>query len=395
MVKKLRTKFVVVTMLFMITVFGIIFTANSLYNRYLIRLDTLHTLEWIADCPTLVEQLGAKETDQYFESSPIYYVLLDDNGNIEYQVDSEGDTSVKMPAKFLQSIKNSSDNEWAWKSYIYISRKADNGNLEIYYTDSSEHLQRIPQIIGGIVLFLMGVILLFGVSMHLSKYVVEPAESAIKREKQFIADASHELKTPIAAISINAQAMKEDNDENQHLKNIISEADRMDRLVRKLLTLSYIEAQGSQFDKCHFSLSEACEEIVLTLESIAFEKKIKYEYQIKENIEYFGNEDEIKQVIVILLDNAVKHTPELGKIAFQLEIDKCRPLIQVYNTGSGIAEEDIPHIFERFYNTEKSRSDMDSFGLGLAIAKSIIEAHSGTIKASSQYGVSTSFRVEL
>lgn len=131
------------------------------------------------------------------------------------------------------------------------------------------------------------------------------------------------------------------------------------------------------------------------MESIAFEKKIFYKYQVKSGITYWGNQDEIRQVVVILLDNAIKHTPEMGRIKFTLAMQRNRPVIQVFNTGEGINPADIPHMFERFYCTEKSRNETDSFGLGLAIAKSIVENHGGKIKVKSQYGENACFYVEL
>lgn len=234
------------------------------------------------------------------------------------------------------------------------------------------------------------------ISLFLSRFVTEPAEKALEREKQFISDASHELKTPLAAISINAQALQAEIGNDRHIRHILSEARRMDVLVQKLLKLSYIEEVGKRIEMEKFSLSKAAEEMVLTFESNVFERKINFEYEIEDGIFYCGNEDEIKQVIMILLDNAMKHSDEAGRIFFQLRRSGKSIVATVENSGTAISPDDLPHIFERFYRADKSRaSDENSYGLGLAIAKAVLDSHNAKITTERKEGEVTRFMVEF
>ena len=143
-------------------------------------------------------------------------------------------------------------------------------------------------------------------------------------------------------------------------------------------------------------MTDSCEEIALTMESVSYEKNLQFVYSIEKDIFYYGNCEEIKQVIIILIDNAIKHTPINGQIEFFLSEKENRPEIHVINTGAGILPEDIPHIFERFYCGEKSRNTKkDSFGLGLAIAKAILDRNGGSITVKSEFGKYAKFTILL
>lgn len=396
MVKKLRYKFVIITMLLMASVFGILASVDFLYSLYWNNMETLQLLQWFAASDCLKEGKDNIEVSQQDFGSPIYFVLLDSDGQVISTVNTSNNNHISAPDKLITAVREGSPEGWKWKSYIYTVREYEDNQMGIYYVNMLDDTQTFPRLLGEIFLIAVGFALLLKVSFYLSKYVVEPAKNALEREKQFITDASHELKTPVTAISINAQALRNELNDNKHLNYIISESARMDRLIHKLLTLSYLEEQGAKVTKELFSLSECCEEIVLTLESMAFEKKIQFEYDIEEEIDYMGNVDEIKQVITILLDNAIKHTPEKGKIKLNLCSKKGKPLLTVFNTGKGISPEDLPHIFERFYCTEKSRNEAsENFGLGLAIAKTIVDTHKGKISATSELGCNVCFYVEL
>lgn len=394
MVKKLRYKFVVVTMTLMVTVFGIFFLSDYLYGRYWDEVDILDTLEWFADAGVFRNEVYAGMTQQQREEGyPVYFVLLDKAGQV---VATTGTTSKRAPEEVVRAVCSNPPGVWKWHSYIYTIRQYEDGQQGVYLTNVAERSVSWRQIAGMTGLVCAGFLLLLGVSFYLSKYVVEPARSALEREKQFISDASHELKTPIAAISVNAQALMGQMEENKHLRYILSESERMDRLIRRLLTLAVMEGQEKHSPKEIFSLSDCCEEAALTMESMAYEKKLRFTYKIEHPVMFYGNKDEIRQLIAILLDNAMKHTAGQGEIQFYLKRKSSYIVFWVYNTGQGITEEDLPHIFERFYSTEKSRSEKtDSFGLGLSIAKAITEDHGGKISVKSEYGSYACFTVSF
>ena len=274
---------------------------------------------------------------------------------------------------------------------MYTVKDLSDGNKLIVLQDTSNKSNAATRAFGT-ALIILGVGALALLTFFLSKFITEPARKALEREKQFVSDASHELKTPISAISINAQALEMESD-NINVKNILSETKRMNSLIEKLLTLSKYEKTPIK-DKEICSMSDILNEISLTYESIAFEKEIGYQYEIEDGITVRGDEDELKQLAVILIDNAIKNTEPLGLVTINLSKQNNHCVFEVKNTGKGIAEKDLPHIFERFYTLSNSRSD-NSFGLGLPIAKSIAERYKGTITVNSVINEETVFTVKL
>ena len=221
----------------------------------------------------------------------------------------------------------------------------------------------------------------------LTKRIVKPAEESFNKQKDFIADASHELKTPLSVITASAEALEANPKEKKWLNNIKSESDRMNNLIIDLLDLA--KTENGSMELTIGNLSKVVEHSVLTFESIAFEKNIKFDYHIDKDINIKMNENSIRQVMEILLDNAIKHSSERGKVEVNLTDGK-EIVLTVTNTGDPIPKGEEEKIFERFYRVDKSRNRNENrYGLGLAIAKNIIASHNGTIKAYSKNGKTT------
>lgn len=391
MIKKLRQKFVMVTMVFMMATLGALLLANNISMKYWQEQEIVQELEWYAESDSFFEfDLLAEEYDK-----PIFAIELDKELHIQniqasLRTGGEAPSEEEISAIFSRPLDKNK-----WKSYRYIIKEQADGYL-LVITDTSEGKGAFYRALSNFFLLCTGFSALLLVSLFLSRFVTEPAKNALEREKQFISDASHELKTPLAAISINAQVLQTEFSDNKYLRNILSETRRMNLLIQKLLRLSYLEEAGSNIEKKLFTLSRSCEETALSMESSIFEQKIKFSYEIEENVTYCGNEEDIKQVIVILLDNAIKHTPKLGTIIFELKRNHVCPVMLVKNSGQGIPPEDLPHIFERFYQIDKSRNNSsDSYGLGLAIAKAILDAHGAKINVESEYGKGAAFIISF
>ena len=265
--------------------------------------------------------------------------------------------------------------------YIYTKKELNNGNILLVIIPNEVSGNGWMVTVETVLLAVIAVFVLVLASFYLSRFVTDPAKKAIEREKRFISDASHELKTPLSAISINAQALELNSESSIYVRNILSESERMNRLIDRLLTLSKLEEDSiKEFDQ--FSLSQIVQEMLLTFETIAYECKCELNYSIEDGLLQYGNADEIRQLTAILLDNAIKNNDN----NYPVEFICCRSaegnIIEVSNTGIGIDEESIKHVFDRFYTTDQSRND-SSFGLGLAIAKAIVERHDGQISVSS------------
>ena len=237
-------------------------------------------------------------------------------------------------------------------------------------------------------------------SYVLSTWALKPVEEAWTKQKQFVADASHELKTPLTVILADSDVLlnhEQDsiNDQKQWITSIQSEANRMRKLVENMLFLAKNDANKATVEMVDCSLSDICFHCVLPFESIAFEKGIELIDDVEENIIVHGDEALLKQLILIFLDNAIKYTPEGGKIYFRLSQNQNKPHISIRNTNSYIPPEERVHIFERFYRMDKSRKYQGGAGLGLSIATQIAKTHKIKLHVNSTKELGTEFTLDF
>ena len=271
--------------------------------------------------------------------------------------------------------------QWKWKSYIYALTERSDGTWQVVFSDLNSYPTPVDQILLTVSFTIFGFLLLGFVSLYLSRYITKPALDAISREKRFVSDASHELKTPLTAIRSNAQVLQRQIAPNRYLDYILSETKRMDDLIQNLLGLAKLDNNPSfkGFDK--INLSTICDEMVLTYESLAYEEGKLITSDISEDINIEGQEVQLRQLVTILLDNAIKHSLNSGSIQISLKQFKKEAVLKISNPSQSYSPDIMTNLFERFYQSEKSRQDTSSFGLGLAIAKAIVDRHHGSIKA--------------
>ncbi len=240
-----------------------------------------------------------------------------------------------------------------------------------------------------LLIFVLLEVLFVLISKNIANRIARPVEKSFNQQKQFIADASHELKTPLAVIMASADALESNPTEKKWLENIKSESDRMNKLIADLLELAKSDFVN---DKSQFSvgnLSKTVEKSILTFEGVMFENGVLLSDEIEENIELNMSEAKIQQLISILLDNAVKHSETGGTVEVKLKKDK-DIVLTVTNQGEGIPEGEEEKIFERFYRADESRNRNENrYGLGLAIAKNICKSHNAKISAKSGDGKTT------
>ena len=225
----------------------------------------------------------------------------------------------------------------------------------------------------------------------IARQIVLPVEKSFEKQKQFISDAGHELKTPLTVIGANADLLESEIGDNKWLEYIRSETARMNGLVKSLLTLARMEnTEPPDTVKSNFDISKTVEEMTMVFESVIYENELTLTTEIEPAVFLRGSRDEIKQLVSILIDNAVKHCKKNGVITVSLKRgkNKNRVLLSVANQGDPIPENERSRIFERFYRADESRSGSENrFGLGLAIAKAITERHRGQISVDCRDGV--------
>lgn len=230
---------------------------------------------------------------------------------------------------------------------------------------------------------------------------MKPIIEAWEQQKQFVADASHELKTPLSIITANYDALlahKEETIDSQikWLGYIKTGMDRMTKLINDLLYLAKMDNVNLEIEKTVFNLSDEVHNVVSPMAAGAIERGIALSQSVEPNVMVEGDPERIKEVIAILFDNAIRYTNENGNINLSLAKSKRQVTFSIRNTGNGISEQDISHVFDRFYRADSSRThENGGFGLGLSIAKSVINASGGDIHVSSVENGWTTFMFTL
>lgn len=248
-----------------------------------------------------------------------------------------------------------------------------------------------------------GIALVFAAAIGyvLSGGAMKPVREAYEKQRQFAADASHELRTPLAVVLASADLLRSDPSiSSPFLKQVIEdvrdEVKKMTKLVGDLLTVARSDAKANQLKPVRMDLISAAQQTVRIMRPFAEKKDIVITEELPTRAEIYADEQKIRQLILILVDNAVKYTPEHGNISIRIQEEKGSVELSVSDTGIGIAPEHIERIFDRFYRVDKARSRrMGGNGLGLAIAREIAEAHGGHITVESDVGKGTTFRVQL
>ncbi len=242
--------------------------------------------------------------------------------------------------------------------------------------------------------FVVMAVAAFFIVRHITNRAFQPLQDALAQQRQFISDASHELKTPLAIMQMNADILtSEVGADNKHLRYFQEQISRMNRLVLGMLTLSRLE-KGEVFENVSFSLSNVVETTTLAFEAPIFEQGKTLETHIAPDVVWIGDQEKTAQLIEILMENALKYCDDKGLIRVTLEGGKNKHL-EVYNTGNGLTSEEITHIFDRFYRADASRhtNSQVSFGIGLSIAKRIADGEKLKIFVTSEPGKWVSFDV--
>ena len=343
--------------------------------------------------PPMPNNPGFITESPIFRLSTFYSVALSMDGEV-IEIKNEQPTihSDKELHKLAMNIFESSKVNGS-KSNLSYYKAEKSGYILIVFMDntfineSASTLFRYTLIFGALAL-----VVFFFISVFSAKKIVEPLEENYKKQKQFISDAGHELKTPVSVVNANAELLSREIGNNQWLDNILYENERMGVLVGQLLELARSENVTPNMERVNFS--RLCNGEALPFESVAYEKGISIINNISDGIYIEGNSAQLKQLVSILIDNALRHSD--GKeIYLGLFAEHKKIRLSVINQGQSIPDEEKTKIFERFYRIDSVRNSEDNhYGLGLAIAKSITENHSGNISVHCNNGY-VEFRAEF
>lgn len=401
MLKKLKIRLILHNMLILALAFALLFVAFSVFVY--IREETKITNDLKDKMEASKISFSHPESEEMETGDKIYNisfsVLVDANGNIVNTTNTDLDEeSIKNATQFALS----SDSERGNYNDLEISflRKAENGGFIVSFL-SREHLQeRLKENIShGALAMFISLIVFWAISIRFATTALAPVEKAWEQQKQFLADASHDLKTPLTVILANNNIISAHRDETvesqmKWIESTSEEAGRMSDLVNKMLELAKSEATKDELKIGEHDLSELVENAILQFEVVAFEKNISIEAGIQPNMIVRTHPQTFSKVLEILFDNAIKYSDENGKISIALYQSGKKIYFTINNSGEIIPPDELSHIFERFYRTNKERK-VGGHGLGLSIAKKKCDMLGCKLTVESNEDDGTTFTITL
>ena len=322
---------------------------------------------------------GFNSDSPMFQLSTFYTVAISYDGEV---LEIKNESSAVHTDSDLEALARSIINgarESGTKNNLAFYKMDKGGYTLVTFMDNTVVNENATMLFRYTLIFgAVALVLFFFLSVFLARKIVNPLEESYNKQKQFISDAGHELKTPVSVVSANAELLSREVGDNQWLKNIQYENERMAVLIGQLLDLARTENVTPQMEILDFSRLVSGE--TLPFESVAFEKNLLLSSSIMDDVRLEGNSTQLKQIVSILLDNAIRHSSGGGEVYITLKKEHGLARLFVVNSGDEIPKEQIEQLFERFYRVDTARNGEDKhYGLGLAIAKAITTAHKGHI----------------
>ena len=426
MIKKLRFKFILTNMalvsLVLVIVFGVLVGSTSQRLSAQSVSAMRLALEWseLDDPPRfefgpppadLEEDAYRQEArrnrgeDRQFMMIPVFCAALNEDSSVaalHFRDSVEVSDEVLEQAVAQALAKSSPSGVLPRLDLRYMVEVSADGVTHIAFADRSWERSNLNSLIGTSLLIGAGALLgFFLISLLLSKIATRPVEKAWEQQRQFVADASHELKTPLTVILANSGILLAHRDDTvarqaKWVEYIREEAQRMKGLVEDMLFLAKSDAARTAVSRIGVDMSETAESCLLPFESVAFEAGVSLACDIQPGLLVPGDEGQLRRLVLILLDNACKYAGEGGAVELLLCRAQEKVRLTVHNSGAPIPAEHLPHLFERFYRSDSARTrEAGGYGLGLAIAKSIVDGHRGKITVASAPGAGTAFTVLL
>lgn len=413
MIGKLRQKFIATNMLLVSLVLLAVFSIQTFsayqHAREQVLQSQMMALQWITKEHPLDFEFNGPRRDKKgqapnhdFPSVPIFAAEVDESGRIIALQEGPGatvsqETAQELVDTALSDQKNRGDLPGLNLSYLFHTE--DERQFFVFADNQIVSFTVRNQLITSLLICTLALTGFYLISRFLARLSLEPVEQAWEQQRQFVADASHELKTPITVILANTGIVMAHPDDpvREQVKwigYIQDEATRMKALVDDLLFLAKSDASRLTSHPAPISMDQLVTGALLPFESVAFEANVRLVENVTPGITIQGDEAQLHRLVVILLDNAVKYAGEEGTVTLRLDKLQDRPRLSVHNTGPAISPEHLPHLFDRFYRSDASRDRAQGgYGLGLAIAKSIAEGHGGEITAESSPESGTTFTV--
>lgn len=399
MIKNLRFRFIKIMMLSLFAVLFIIIGAmNIAYNlrNQIIADEKLKLLTVFGGImpdyddynkmkpPVQKDNPGFRMNPETPFVSRYFSVLYENGEKVFVDISHIASLSEIEAMEYAEKIYTSGKENGSYKNYRYLSVNNETGTLIVFLDYSEEKNDSTTLLVTSVIISVIGYIAVLVLVTIISGRVIQPIIKNIERQKRFISDAGHEIKTPLAIIAANAEVLEitcSDNREaDEWLRSIKHQIERLNALVHSMLRLSKMDEEGLILKEEEFSLSEAVESSVISFSALAKADNKNLKLDVTDGIFIKGDENTIRELVTILTDNAVKYSSNDSEISIKLERRGKNSIMEFCNRADNINIANIDKLFERFYREDASRSsDKTGYGLGLSIAKSIVEAHKGSI----------------
>ncbi|MDO4289461.1 MAG: HAMP domain-containing sensor histidine kinase [Eubacterium sp.] len=334
-------------------------------------------------------------TEETRFSTRFFTVYFDTEGNV-LSVNTESVSSIEAEdaqACAVAAVDKGSERGWL-EGYRYRVYDRDGAQAVVFVDGTmNRSVSSMTLLTAGAVL-VVSLLVILALIIVFSKRAVRPIAESYEKQKQFITDANHELKTPLTLILTNLDIVKEEIGENEWLEDIRAEGERMNALIQELVTLTRMDEDGRPLVFQQFSLSDAVGDISSEFAALADGRDISLSASVEPWVIYRGDEGALRQVVYILLDNAVKYCDAGGSIGLVLT-QKRKTVLTVENSFKNVENVALDKLFDRFYRSDKSRAFTGGFGIGLSIAQSIVHRHHGEIQAYKKGKGRIGFKVSL
>lgn len=391
MIKKLRIKFVCVIMVIVMLMLGGILGVVIHFTGQNMEMQSISMMHTIATAPFQQGSLGKPSNDEV--RLPFFTVQISSRGDL---IAASGGYFDLTDREYLQEIINAallSDQETGELSehdLRYLKSVSPRGFTIVFSDTTTENATLKHLFYSCLAIFFVAMVVFLGVSVLLSQWVIKPVAKAWDQQRQFVADASHELKTPLSVIMANAELMLSDDtseaDRKSFSKNILSMTYQMRSLVENMLEMARVDNGTLKMKSGTVDFSQLVSDAALSFQLLYEEKGLGLRCAVADGICMHGSEQHLYQVLDVLLDNALKYSTPNGMVSVDLTQNGHTSTLAVSSPGEPISKDDLKNIFKRFYRADKARAMNGSYGLGLSIAESIVEAHKGKIWAESKNG---------
>ena len=415
MIKKTQSKVFMVVMLSLTIIIISVISAINIVNyeeskqeSYMLIENASGMLKQMTSFPSTppadMKDKGEFDKQQrmlYWKTAQFYFVVVKDDTVIRTVNENSEKYTDEEINKYALSVSKKNKSHGSIGNLVYGIKNVK-GNKMITFMDNSISNKSLRKtFLLSLIIGIVALLFAYFISKKISLWIVKPIEETLNKQKQFISDASHELKTPITSIQGFIETLKmtdnlDEDTKNRFLTIIENEATRLTRLIDDILLLSTIENKTKKKVE-KVDLFEVFEEVHEVINYIAKKKNIKVKYDFEnKDIDLWEYSGYIRQILLNIISNAIKYTGENGKVSIKQYIKSEKVFIEVKDNGIGIPEEDIERIFERFYRVDKARSrSVGGTGLGLAITKHMVKALNGNIRVESELGVGSKFIIEL